>query len=140
MKVRPTLPLVVVVIGLLASALTPRTARSHTLMASGGDRPVTNGDGGSHSVFAVALLRGLRKMDGPRFTASELFGEYVIESVAGRAVCGERPLRRRPGLRQLCLPAHGGEARGYDVRAVEVSEFAKAEGAMTCMSLLFRQP
>ena len=31
-------------------------------------------------------------------------------------------------------------ARGYDVRAVEVSEFAKAEGGLTCMSLLFRQP
>ncbi len=30
--------------------------------------------------------------------------------------------------------------RGYDVRTVEVSEFAKAEGALTCMSLLFRQP
>lgn len=31
-------------------------------------------------------------------------------------------------------------ARGYDVRAVEVSEFEKAEGSMTCMSLHFRQP
>ncbi|HEY0174126.1 MAG TPA: arginine deiminase family protein [Pyrinomonadaceae bacterium] len=31
-------------------------------------------------------------------------------------------------------------ARGYDVRAVEVSEFAKAEGSLTCLSLLFRQP
>jgi dimethylargininase len=31
-------------------------------------------------------------------------------------------------------------ARGYDVRSVEVSEFAKAEGGLTCMSLLFRQP
>jgi dimethylargininase len=31
-------------------------------------------------------------------------------------------------------------SRGYDVRAAEVSEFAKAEGGMTCMSLLFRQP
>ena len=31
-------------------------------------------------------------------------------------------------------------SRGYDVRAVDVSEFAKAEGGMTCMSLLFRQP
>lgn len=30
--------------------------------------------------------------------------------------------------------------RGYDVHAVEVSEFAKAEGGMTCMNLLFRQP
>jgi dimethylargininase len=31
-------------------------------------------------------------------------------------------------------------ARGRDVHAVEVSEFAKAEAGMTCMSLLFRQP
>jgi dimethylargininase len=31
-------------------------------------------------------------------------------------------------------------SRGYDVRVVDVSEFAKAEGGMTCMSLLFRQP
>ncbi|HEX8282127.1 MAG TPA: arginine deiminase family protein [Pyrinomonadaceae bacterium] len=29
---------------------------------------------------------------------------------------------------------------GYDVRAVEVSEFTKAEGSLTCLSLLFRQP
>jgi dimethylargininase len=29
---------------------------------------------------------------------------------------------------------------GYDVRAVDVSEFAKAEGGLTCMSLLFQQP
>ncbi len=27
--------------------------------------------------------------------------------------------------------------RGYDVRAVDVSEFAKAEGGLTCMSLMF---
>jgi dimethylargininase len=31
-------------------------------------------------------------------------------------------------------------ARGFDMRAVEVSEFAKVEGGMTCLSLLFRQP
>jgi len=30
--------------------------------------------------------------------------------------------------------------RGYDVRVVDVSEFAKAEGGLTCMSLLFQQP
>jgi dimethylargininase len=28
---------------------------------------------------------------------------------------------------------------GYDVRAVDVSEFAKAEGGMTCMSLIFEE-
>jgi dimethylargininase len=31
-------------------------------------------------------------------------------------------------------------ARGYSVRAVDCSEFAKAEGGLTCMSLIFRQP
>lgn len=31
-------------------------------------------------------------------------------------------------------------ARGYDVRPVEVSEFGKAEGSLTCLSLLFPQP
>ncbi|HZT57855.1 MAG TPA: dihydropteroate synthase [Pyrinomonadaceae bacterium] len=29
--------------------------------------------------------------------------------------------------------------RGFDVRKVNVSEFAKAEGALTCMSLIFKQ-
>jgi dimethylargininase len=29
--------------------------------------------------------------------------------------------------------------RGYEVRMVDVSEFAKAEGGLTCMSLLFQQ-
>jgi hypothetical protein len=59
--------------------------RSRTLMSSGGDEPVADGGGGGHSIFAAALLRGLREMDGPRFTASELFAGYVIEPVAGRA-------------------------------------------------------
>ncbi|HEX5707847.1 MAG TPA: arginine deiminase family protein [Pyrinomonadaceae bacterium] len=30
-------------------------------------------------------------------------------------------------------------SRGYDVRAVDVSEFAKAEAGLTCMSLIFNQ-
>jgi dimethylargininase len=29
--------------------------------------------------------------------------------------------------------------RGYDVRPVDVSEFAKAEGGLTCMSLIFKE-
>jgi DNA mismatch repair protein MutS len=29
--------------------------------------------------------------------------------------------------------------RGYDVRDVDVSEFAKAEGGLTCMSLIVKQ-
>jgi formylglycine-generating enzyme required for sulfatase activity len=59
--------------------------RSRTLMASGGDEPVADGGGGGHSIFASALLSGLRQMERPRFTASELFSDYVIERVAGRA-------------------------------------------------------
>lgn len=58
--------------------------RSRTLLASGGAEPVAD-DGGGRSVFADALLRGLRLMEGPRFTASELFAGYVLHSVAGRA-------------------------------------------------------
>ncbi|HEV2799465.1 MAG TPA: caspase family protein [Pyrinomonadaceae bacterium] len=62
------------------------SGRSRTLMASGGNEPVADGGGGGrHSVFASALLRGLRQMDKDQFTAAELFRSYVEESVAGRA-------------------------------------------------------
>jgi len=59
--------------------------RSRTLMASGGDEPVADGGGGRHSVFANALLRGLREMDKGQFTGAELFRYHVEEPVAGRA-------------------------------------------------------
>lgn len=59
--------------------------RSRTLMASGGNEPVADGGGGKHSVFANALLRGLREMDKAQFTAAEMFRSYVEEAVAGRA-------------------------------------------------------
>jgi hypothetical protein len=58
---------------------------SRTLMASGGDEPVADSGGSGHSVFADALLRGLREMDKAQFTAAELFRTYIEESVAGRA-------------------------------------------------------
>src|SRR5918912_3927707 len=59
--------------------------RSRTLMASGGNEPVADSGGSGHSVFAAALLRGLREMDKGQFTANELFRYYVEEAVAGRA-------------------------------------------------------
>jgi hypothetical protein len=59
--------------------------KSRTLMASGGNEPVADGGGGSHSVFAGALIRGLRLMDKGRFTAAELFRSHVEERVAGTA-------------------------------------------------------
>jgi uncharacterized caspase-like protein len=59
--------------------------RSRTLMASGGNEPVTDSGGGGHSVFAGALLRGLTQTGKEQFTAAELFLSYIEESVAGRA-------------------------------------------------------
>jgi uncharacterized caspase-like protein len=58
---------------------------SRTLMASGGDEPVADSGGGGHSVFAASLLHGLEQMERPKFTAGELFSNYVVEAVAGRA-------------------------------------------------------
>ena len=58
---------------------------SRTLMASGGDEPVADSGGSGHSIFADALLHGLREMDKAQFTAAELFRSYVEESVTGRA-------------------------------------------------------
>ncbi|HEX8069559.1 MAG TPA: caspase family protein [Pyrinomonadaceae bacterium] len=59
--------------------------KSRTLIASGGNEPVADGGGGSHSVFAAALLKGLREIGRGQFTAGELYNNYVLEAVAGRA-------------------------------------------------------
>lgn len=59
--------------------------KSRTLMASGGNEPVADSGSGNHSVFAGALLRGLSQNEMNTFTGTELFRDYVQESVAGRA-------------------------------------------------------
>ena len=61
--------------------------------------------------------------------AAEPWAANVLR--VGRSVCVSAAFPRTAALLS---------ARGYDVRAVDVSEFAKAEGGLTCMSLLFRQP
>jgi hypothetical protein len=61
------------------------SGKSRTLMASGGNEPVADGGGGAHSVFANALIVGLNKMETEKFTASELFRDFVQERVAGGA-------------------------------------------------------
>ena len=58
---------------------------SRTVMASGGNEPVADGGGGKHSIFAAALLKGLKIIDDDAFTADELFLRYVRQQVAGRA-------------------------------------------------------
>lgn len=64
-----------------------RTAakRSRILLTSGGNEPVLDGGGSGHSVFAAALLAGLREMDERAFTTAELYAEYLLPRVVGKA-------------------------------------------------------
>ena len=56
---------------------------SRTLLASGGNEPVSDTGGKGHSIFAGALLMGLEKIKQPVFTAEELYYQYIREMVAG---------------------------------------------------------
>ncbi|HEX8072235.1 MAG TPA: caspase family protein [Pyrinomonadaceae bacterium] len=59
-----------------------RQRMSRTLMASGGDEPVQDSRGDQkHSIFANALLRALREMDGDTFAAADLFHDQKIRDV-----------------------------------------------------------
>jgi uncharacterized caspase-like protein len=60
-------------------------SRSRTLMASGGDEPVSDTGTGGHSVFAYAVLSALEQTDEPVFTAGDLFYSSVRQQVAGRS-------------------------------------------------------
>jgi hypothetical protein len=60
-------------------------SRSRTLMASGGDEPVSDGGSDGHSVFAYAVLRALERSTQPIFTASDLFYGFVRQQVAGKS-------------------------------------------------------
>ena len=58
---------------------------SRTLMASGGNEPVSDSGGGNHSVFAAAFIKALSEADKLKFTAEELFQGWVKGSVAGKS-------------------------------------------------------
>ena len=60
-------------------------SRSRTLMASGGDEPVSDSGTDGHSVFAYAVLRALEQSSQPVFTASDLFYGSVRQQVAGKS-------------------------------------------------------
>jgi TPR repeat protein len=60
-------------------------SRSRTLMASGGDEPVSDAGSEGHSVFAYAVLHALSAENQPVFTASDLFYGSVRQQVAGRS-------------------------------------------------------
>jgi len=59
------------------------TRKSRTLLASGGNEPVSDSGERGHSVFALAFLQGLKKMESNLFTAEELFYVHIKERVAG---------------------------------------------------------
>jgi hypothetical protein len=60
-----------------------QTKKSRTLLASGGNEPVTDVGGEGHSVFAKAFLTGLANIDLKEFTAEELYIRYIKEMVVG---------------------------------------------------------
>jgi hypothetical protein len=60
-------------------------SRSRTLMASGGDEPVSDSGTDGHSVFAYAVLRSLQQAGQSVFTASDLFYSSVRQQVAGKS-------------------------------------------------------
>jgi len=57
--------------------------KSRTLLASGGNEPVSDIGGQGHSVFGRAVLVGLNKIESTEFTAEELYIQYIKEMVAG---------------------------------------------------------
>jgi len=60
-------------------------AKSRSLMASGGDEPVSDSGANGHSVFANAVITALKKEDNPVFSAEELFYDSVRRQVAGNS-------------------------------------------------------
>jgi TPR repeat protein len=60
-------------------------AKSRSVMASGGDEPVSDSGAEGHSVFAYALLKALQTYPDPAFSADELFYASVRKQVAGNS-------------------------------------------------------
>ena len=58
---------------------------SRTLMASGGNEPVSDSGGGNNSVFAAAFLKALKESDKAIFTAEEIFHGRIKPIVAGKS-------------------------------------------------------
>jgi dimethylargininase len=96
-----------------------------------------------HLKTGCSALDGATVLANPDWVDVRAFGGQEVVAVdpaepwaanvvrVGDSVCASAAFPRTAALLR---------ARGYDVREVEVCEFAKAEGGMTCMSLLFRQP
>ncbi|MBF0396725.1 MAG: caspase family protein [Desulfobacterales bacterium] len=58
---------------------------SRTLMASGGNEPVSDSGGKGHSIFADSFLKALAEIELNTFTADEIFYKSIRSLVAGRS-------------------------------------------------------
>jgi Caspase domain len=58
--------------------------KSRTLLASGGNEPVADGGGGSHSIFAAVLLGVFQEMKDGDFNAEQMLGK-IQERVTGQS-------------------------------------------------------
>jgi hypothetical protein len=61
------------------------SSKSRNLMSSGGDEPVEDAGAPGHSVFAAAILGGLRRIEEANFTASDLFQRFIQPKVGGQS-------------------------------------------------------
>jgi hypothetical protein len=61
------------------------TRPSRTLMASGGNEPVSDSGGSGHSIFADSFIKALEGMESKAFTADELFYRHIRSRVAGKS-------------------------------------------------------
>jgi len=58
---------------------------SRSLIASGGNEPVSDTGGNGHSIFAEVFITSLKEIKMNTFLAEELFYHYIKERVAGRS-------------------------------------------------------
>ncbi len=59
--------------------------KSRTLIASGGNEPVSDGGGGNHSIFSKAFIEALKNAPDSLFTDDELFNNDIKENVGGNS-------------------------------------------------------
>ena len=62
-----------------------QASKSRNLMSSGSDEPVSDEGSAGHSVFAKALLDAFQREPYSRFTAGDLFQQFIQPSVAGQS-------------------------------------------------------
>jgi len=92
---------------------------------------------GCSALDDATVLANPEWVDAGAFGGREVVAVEASEPWAANVLRVENSVCVSSGFPRTAATLSG---RGYDVREVEVSEFAKAEGGMTCMSLIFNRP